>query len=87
MKNSTTKMHRIVLGLAGLMSVFAITVPISMTRVSSTVKFAGQPFNSQTCETYNSKQRRVVDWMEDCSQMSVTDSTPNTASAMPSSKG
>ena len=69
--NSITQMQKIVLGLAGVMSAFAITVPIAMLRVSSTAKFAGQPFNSQTCETANPAQRQVVNWLETCSRMSI----------------
>jgi hypothetical protein len=53
------------------MSAFAMTVPIAMLRVSSTEKFAGQPFNSQTCETASPTQRQVVNWLETCSRMSV----------------
>lgn len=74
MKDSTTstaQMHHIVLSLTGVMSVFAITVPIAIARVSSTEKFAGQALNSQTCETYNPPKRQVVSWLETCRHMSV----------------
>jgi hypothetical protein len=71
MKSPSVQMHQIVLALTGIMSAFFITFPISMLRVSSTEKFAGQPFNSQTCETYNPKQRQVVSWRTTCFQMSV----------------
>jgi hypothetical protein len=71
MKDSTTQMHYIVLGLTGLMSAFAITVPIAIARVSSTEKFAGQPLNSQTCETYKPPKRQVVSWLETCRHISV----------------
>ena len=83
MKNSTTQMHKIVLSLAGVMSAFAITVPISMIRVSSTEKFAGQPFNSQTCETYHPAQRQVVSWPETCSRMRVAPLPKNTPIVAP----
>jgi hypothetical protein len=63
MKKSTTEMHYIVLGLAAVMGAFAITVPIAMIRVSSTEKFEGQPFNSQTCKTDIPAQRQVVSWL------------------------
>jgi hypothetical protein len=71
MKNSTAPMHSIVLGLVGVMSVFAITIPIAIYRVSATEKFAGQPFNSQTCKTDNPAQREVVSWLETCRHMQV----------------
>ncbi len=71
MKDSTNQIHYIVFGLIGVMSAFAITVPIAIVRVSSTEKFAGQALNSQTCETYNPPKRQVVSWLESCRYMSV----------------
>jgi hypothetical protein len=71
MNNSTAPMHAIVLSLFGVMSVFAITIPIAIYRVSATEKFAGQPFNSQTCKTDNPAQREVVSWLETCRHMQV----------------
>jgi hypothetical protein len=71
MKNSTAPMHAIVLGLVGVMSAFAVTIPIAIYRVSSTPKFAGQPFNSQTCETDLPAQRQVVSWLETCRHRQV----------------
>jgi hypothetical protein len=68
---NSAAMHPIVLGLVGVMSVFAITVPIAMVRVSSTEKFAGQPLNSQTCKTENPPQRQVVSWLETCRHMTI----------------
>jgi hypothetical protein len=66
MKNSKTQMHYIVLGLSGVMGAIAVSIPIAMSRVSQTAKFAGQPFNSQTCETANPPQRQVTSWIETC---------------------
>jgi hypothetical protein len=70
MKNSTIEMHKIVLGLMGVMSAFAIAIPIAMLRVGATQKFAGQPLRSQTCETHTSVKRKVLSWLE-CSRMNV----------------
>jgi hypothetical protein len=69
-KNSPTQMHKIVLGLTGLMSLFAISIPIAMLRVSATQKFAGQPLRSQTCATQTPIDRKVLSWIE-CSRMNV----------------
>jgi hypothetical protein len=69
-KNSTTQMHKIVLSLAGVMSIFAISIPIAMLRVSATQKFAGQPLRSQTCTTQTPVERKVVGWLE-CSRLNV----------------
>jgi hypothetical protein len=69
-KNSTVEMHKIVLGLTGVMSVFALTIPIAMLRVSTTQKFARQPLNSQTCENHTPTKRKVLSWLE-CSRMTV----------------
>jgi hypothetical protein len=69
-KNSTIEMHKIVLGLTGVMSIFAISIPIAMLRVSATQKFAGQPLKSQTCATQTPVTRKVLSWLE-CSRMNV----------------
>jgi hypothetical protein len=69
-KNSTAQMHKIVLGLAGVMSLFVITIPLAMLRVSATQKFAGQPLRSQTCEAHTPISRKVLSWLE-CARMNV----------------
>jgi hypothetical protein len=70
-KSSTLKMHKYVLGLVLLMGGFAGTFVAAIPRVSSTEQFAGQPFNSQTCESKQPKERKVVSWLATCSQMTV----------------
>ncbi len=70
-KSSTLKMHKYVWGLIIVMGGFVLTFPLAILRVGSTEKFAGQPFNSQTCEGKQLKERKVVSWLKDCSQMSV----------------
>lgn len=70
-KSSTLKMHKYVWGLVIVMGGFILTFPIAMLRISSTEKFAGQPFNSQTCEGKQPKERKFVSWIETCSQMTV----------------
>jgi hypothetical protein len=70
MKHST--MHQCVFGLSGLMAVFAVALAIAMQRVSQTKEFAGQPLNSQTCETRTqSGSRTVVSWLETCRHLRV----------------
>jgi hypothetical protein len=71
MKNSKSQMHYIVLGLTSVMGAIAVSIPIAMSRVSQTDKFAGQPFNSQTCEAINPAQRQVTSWLETCRHLSV----------------
>lgn len=71
MQNSTARMHQCVFGLAGLMAVFAVTIPIAMKRVSSTEKFIDQPLNSQTCEAQKPEKRTVVSWLETCRHITV----------------
>ncbi|MBU7584896.1 MAG: hypothetical protein KAF91_18645 [Nostoc sp. TH1S01] len=71
MQNSTTKMHRYILGWIGLMVAFGVTVPIAMLRVSANPKFANQPFHSQTCDSRNPKTHTVTSWIETCSHISV----------------
>jgi hypothetical protein len=70
-KSSSLKMHKYVLSLVILMGGFAGTFLAAITRVSSTEQFAGQPFNSQTCESKQLKERKVVSWLATCSQMTV----------------
>ncbi|WP_310484101.1 hypothetical protein [Chamaesiphon sp. VAR_48_metabat_403] len=61
MKNSTTQMHKIVLGLAGVMSLFVITIPLAMLRVSATQKFAGQPYKIANLRgSYPDRKKSVV---------------------------
>jgi hypothetical protein len=67
----TLKMHKYVLSLIILMGGFAGTFLAAIARVSSTEQFAGQPFNSQTCESKQIKERKVVSWLANCSQMTV----------------
>ncbi len=71
MQNSSARMHQCIFGLVGLMAMFAVTIPIAMQRVSSTEKFANQPFNSQTCEAQKPEKRRVVSWLETCRYLTV----------------
>jgi hypothetical protein len=71
MRQSIHQMQRYVLGGVGLLSAFAISFPIAMARVSATPKFAGQPFNSQTCKTDNPAQRQVVSWLETCRHLHI----------------
>ncbi len=70
-KSSPLKMHKYVLGLVVLMGGFAGTFLAAIGRVSSTEQFAGQPFHSQTCESKQLKERKVVSWLATCSQMTV----------------
>ncbi|MGB8701051.1 MAG: hypothetical protein WCD18_16685 [Thermosynechococcaceae cyanobacterium] len=70
-ERSTLKMHKYVLSLVALMGGFVVTFPIAISRVSSTEQFAGQPFHSQTCETKQPKERKVVSWLATCAQMTV----------------
>jgi hypothetical protein len=70
-KSLTFKMHKYVLSLVILMGGFAGTFLTAIARVSSTEQFAGQPFNSQTCESKQVKERKVVSWLATCSQMKV----------------
>jgi hypothetical protein len=69
-KNSTTQMHKIVLSLTGVMSLFVITIPLAMLRVSATQQFAGQPLRSQTCAAHTPIKRKVLSWLE-CARMRV----------------
>jgi hypothetical protein len=72
MQQSTARMHQGVFGLVGVMATFAVTFAIAMVRVSQTEKFAGQPFNSQTCEAkLQSGDRKVVSWPHTCRLMTV----------------
>ncbi|MEH2325948.1 MAG: hypothetical protein V7K32_20800 [Nostoc sp.] len=71
MQNSTTRMHRYILGWIGLMVAFGVTVPIAILRVSANPKFANQPLNSQTCDSRNPETRTVTFWIKTCSQMKV----------------
>lgn len=72
MQQSTARMHQGVFGLVGVMATFAVTFTIAMVRVSQTEKFAGQPFNSQTCEAkVQSGDRKVVSWSDTCRLMTV----------------
>jgi hypothetical protein len=71
MQNSTTQMHKYILGWIGLMVAFGVTLPIAMLRVSSIPKFANQPFNSQTCDSRKPETRTVTSWINTCSRMSV----------------
>jgi hypothetical protein len=66
MKTSALKMHKYVLAWVGLLVAFGATIPIAMLRVSRTPEFAGQPFNSQTCEAATPETRLVVNWKEHC---------------------
>jgi hypothetical protein len=70
-QNAVHKMQRYIIGGSVLMSAMALTFPIAMSRVSQTDKFAGQPFNSQTCEAINPAQRQVTSWLETCRHLSV----------------
>lgn len=70
-KSSTLKMHKYVWGLVIVMGGFVLTFPLAILRVSSTETFAGQPFNSKTCEGKQPKERKVVSWLATCSQMTV----------------
>jgi hypothetical protein len=85
MNNSKTQMHYIILGLTSVMGAVAVSVPIAMSRVSSTPKFAGQPFNSQTCETANPAQRQVTSWNQTCRYLSVAPLPKSSPGANPSS--
>ncbi|WP_335018686.1 hypothetical protein [Nostoc sp.] len=71
MQNSTTRMHRYILGWIGLMVAFGVTIPIAILRVSANPKFAHQPLNSQTCDSRNPETRTVTFWLKTCSQMKV----------------
>lgn len=71
MQHSSARMHQCIFGLVGLMAVFAATIPIAMQRVSSTEKFANQPFNSQTCEAQQPEKRQVVSWLKTCRYLTV----------------
>ncbi|MBE8991430.1 hypothetical protein [Nostoc sp. LEGE 12450] len=71
MQNSTTRMHRYILGWIVLMVAFGATVPIAILRVSANPKFANQPLNSQTCDSRYPETRTVTYWIKTCSQMSV----------------
>jgi hypothetical protein len=70
-EKSTHKMHKYVLGLVAVMGGFVVTFPIAISRVSSTEQFKGQPYNSQTCETKQPKERKVVSWPVNCAPMTV----------------
>jgi hypothetical protein len=76
MQNSTTRMHRYILGWIGLMVAFGVTVPIAILRVSANPKFANQPLNSQTCDSRNPEIRTVTSWIKTCSQMRVAPIAP-----------
>jgi hypothetical protein len=64
-------MHRYVLGLTGVMALIGITLPIAIWRVSSTQKFAGQPFHSQTCTAQQPTKLEVVSWLATCRHMQM----------------
>jgi hypothetical protein len=70
-EKSTLRMHKYVFGLVAVLGGFAITFPIAISRVSSTEQFAGQPYNSQTCESKQPQNRKVVSWPTHCAPMSV----------------
>ena len=72
MQKSTVRMHQGVFALTGVMAMFVATFAIAMVRVSQTEKFAGQPFNSQTCEAkLQNGDRKVVSWPNTCRLMTV----------------
>jgi hypothetical protein len=77
--NSTAKMHKYILGLTGVMIAFGVSFPIAMIRVSATPKFAGQPLNSQTCDSKQPATRAITSWVETCSRMSVAPIAPQPA--------
>jgi hypothetical protein len=66
-------MHKIVLGLAGVMSLFVITIPLAMLRVSATQKFAGQPLKSQTCAAHTPVERKVLSQYGSVNELDSTD--------------
>jgi hypothetical protein len=70
MQKSVSQMHKYVLGLTGVMGLFAITLFVAIWRVSSSTKFAGQPFHSQTCTSQQSKHV-TISWLATCSKMRV----------------
>jgi hypothetical protein len=70
MYQSVHHMQRYVVGAAGIMTAMVVSFSIAMIRVSSTQKFAGQPFNSQTCATDTPNQRQVVSWFQTCRPIS-----------------
>jgi hypothetical protein len=72
MAKTVLKMHRYVLGLTGVMALLGITLPIAIWRVSSSPKFTGQPFHSQTCTAKQPSKPEVVSWLETCRHMQVT---------------
>jgi hypothetical protein len=71
MSKTVLGMHRYVLGLTGVMALFGITLATAIWRVSSTQKFAGQPFHSQTCTTQQPTKSEVVSWLATCRHMQV----------------
>lgn len=74
MQTTTFKLHRYVWGWAAIFAAFAASFPVAMMRVSQTDKFAGQPFNSLTCEGKIPVQRSVTQFSS-CAQLKAT-STP-----------
>lgn len=70
-QNTIFGMYRLVSIWVGLMTIFAITGAIAMARVSTSQKFANQPFHSETCASKQPKTRTVVSWLVHCSQMSA----------------
>jgi hypothetical protein len=57
---SSLKMHKYVWGGIAIFIAFAASFPLAILRVSQTSKFAGQPFNSLTCEGAQPGQRTVT---------------------------
>jgi hypothetical protein len=63
-------MHKIVWGWAGLGTVFAVTLPIAMWRVSQTPKYSDQAFNSLDCAG-KMPEKRAVTTPELCASLKV----------------
>lgn len=71
MQTTTFKLHKYVWGWAAIFAAFAASFPIAMIRVSQTDKFAGQPFNSLTCEGQVPAQRSITQFAS-CSQLQTS---------------
>lgn len=82
---STLKMHRYIIGWVGIVIAFSATFPIAMMRVSQTEKFAGQPFNSLTCDGQKAYQRQMVAF-SDCAAMKVEPLPVSSPSSQPAHK-
>lgn len=74
MKDHTVKMHKYVGGWVAIFAAFSASFPVAMIRVSQTDKFAGQPFNSLTCEGQMPIQRAVMQFAT-CTQLKPTSSS------------